>query len=303
MAGEIMSVDGRQLSISNRDKVFFPKTGITKGDLVDYYARIGETALRYFTNRPLSMQRFPDGIAEDGFFQKDAPDYFPDWIERCRLEKEGGTVDHIVANSVATLVYIANQGCITPHLGLSRIDAIERPDRLVFDLDPADDEFRKVRTAALRLKELLGEIELAPYVQTTGSRGLHVVIPLDRSIDFDAARDFARMLCETLAARHPDSLTVEQRKDKRGSRVFLDYLRNAYGQTAVAPYSVRAKEGAPVATPLDWSEVGDSDLGPRKYTIGNVFRRLAQKDDPWRTMARRPQSLRKARELLTALKR
>lgn len=286
MPGETIEVDGHEIVLSNRDKVFFPDAGITKGDLVDYYRRIAEVALPHYRDRPLSMQRFPDGIAAEGFFQKNAPEYFPDWIETAALAKEDGTVRHVVANSAATLVYLADQGMITPHLGLSRVDDIEKPDRLVFDLDPSDGDFAKVQTAARHVRAALDELDAPSFVQTTGSRGLHVVVPLVRSAGFDVVREAAQRIAKALAARYPDALTVAQRKAKRGSRIYLDTARNAYGQTAVAPYGVRARPGAAVATPLDWSEALGRDMTPRTYTIANIFRRLGNKDDPWRGISR-----------------
>ena len=284
---EHMIVGGHDIALSNPDKVLFPQHSLTKRDLVEYYRRVADVALPYYRDRPLTMQRFPDGIAKEGFFQKQSPAYFPIWIERIELAKEGGTVHHVIANDVATLVYLAEQGCVTPHLSLARRDKPHHPDRLVLDLDPSDDDFGKVQQAARMLKALLDELELESYVQTTGSRGLHVILPLDRSANFEEARGFARKLAERLIDQNPDALTIEQRKRKRGNRVFLDYLRNAYGQTAVAPYAVRAIEGAPVATPLRWDEASGSNLGPQKYTIENIFRRLSQIDDPWAGMERR----------------
>lgn len=301
MTDDTMKIDGHEIAVSNLDKVFFPESGLTKGDLIDYYRRIADVALPHWRERPLSMHRFPDGIDGKSFFQKDAPDYFPDWIERKTLRKENGSVTYVIANNAATLVYLADQGCITPHIGLSRVDQIDAPDRLIFDLDPSGDDFAKVQSAARRLKALLDELELDAFVQTTGSRGLHVVVPLDRSAHFDEVRSFARMLAEHLAERHPDELTVEQRKRARGSRVFLDYLRNAYGQTAVAPYAVRAIAGAPVATPLTWPEALADGLSPRRYTIENIFRRLGQKDDPWIEIGRRGKSIAGARKRWEAL--
>lgn len=247
------------------------------------------------------MQRFPDGLGEEGFFQKDMPDYFPDWIDRARLAKEDGTVTYVIANNAATLVYLANQGCITPHLNPARRDKPDHPDRLIFDLDPSDDDFAEVQGAAHKLKALLDELDLDAFVQTTGSRGLHVVVPLDRSARFDEVRSFARILAEHLAERHPEELTVGQRKQARGSRVFLDYLRNAYGQTTVAPYAVRAIENAPVATPLTWTEALADGLSPRQYTIKNIFRRLGQRDDPWLEIGRRKESIAAARKRWEAL--
>ena len=283
---EQVEIGGESFELTHPDKVLFPDAGITKRDLVDYYARVAEIALPHWEGRPVSMHRFPDGIDAEGFFQKQAPDYFPKWIKRFELPKEGGTVEHVVADKAATMAYLASQGCIEPHLGLSRVDRPDHPDRLILDLDPSDDDFEKVRAAAGLARRLLERIEAPAFVQTTGSRGLHVVVPLDRSADFDAARKLARGLAGRLAEDEPKLLTIEQRKEKRGQRVFVDYLRNAYGQTSVAPYGVRAKPRAPVATPLDWDEAL-GETGPRDYTLGNIFRRLGQKADPWRGMGAR----------------
>lgn len=287
---------------SNEDKVFFPAAGITKGDLIDYYRRIAGAILPYLKGRPLTMQRFPDGIEGEGFYQKDISDYFPDWIDRVRVSKEDGTVTHVVCEKAATLVYLADQACITPHIWLSRRDRLENSDLLVFDLDPSTDGFGPVRAAAQALHELLDELGLVSYVQTTGSRGLHVFVPLDRSAGFDTVRSFAQDAAGLLAARDPKRLTTEQRKNKRGNRVFVDTLRNAYGQTAVAPYAVRARPDAPVATPLDWDEVGRGDLTPTKYTVRNVLRRLGQRNDPWAGIWRHARSLKEPRRRLHALR-
>lgn len=293
----VLTVDGREIEISHPGKLLFPDDGITKLDLAEYYARVAEIALPHYRERALSMQRFPDGIAEDGFFQKSIADYFPDWIERATLPKKDGKVTHVVADSAATLVYLANQGCITPHLALSRADRPDHPDRMIFDLDPSDDDFDKVRRTARHVRRLLDRLEMTSFIQTTGSRGLHVVVPLDRSADFDAVREFTHALCRRIAVENPDLMTVEQRKDQRGDRVFLDDLRNAYGQTAVAPYAVRALPGAPVATPLGWDEVDRDDLTPRRYRIDNLFRRLARIDDPWADIQRHACRLRKVSDI------
>ncbi|MEQ9123830.1 MAG: non-homologous end-joining DNA ligase, partial [Alphaproteobacteria bacterium] len=237
-----MSASGeRTVELSRQDKVLFPESGVTKGDLVDYYRRVARRALPYWRDRALTMQRFPDGVAQSGFYAKEAPEYFPDWIERVTLPKEeGGETTYVMANNAETLVYLANQACVTPHLALARQDRPRHPDRLILDLDPSDDDFGKVQEAAAETKRLLDALDLSSFVMTTGSRGLHVVLPLDRSGDFDAARGFARDLADRLADRRPDLLTTEMRKQARGDRVFVDYLRNAYGQTAVAPYAGRA---------------------------------------------------------------
>ena len=281
-----MKFGSYQFEVSHPDKILFPDAGITKQDLIDYYVRIAPHFLPHAEDRPLAMHRFPDGIEEDGFFQKDKPDYFPDWIQSAHVPKrEGGAVDMVLANNQATLAYLANQGCITPHLWLSRRSGLEKPDKLLFDLDPPDGAFDLVIRAARLLREVLEEKEgLRAYIMTTGSRGMHVVVPLRTEHNFEEAREKARSICRTLAEEQPDRFTIQTRKDQRGERLFLDYLRNAYGQHSVAPYAVRALPGAPVATPLDWSEIGSLADGARTYHLGNIFRRLGRKEDPWSDM-------------------
>lgn len=304
MSDKTVEIGGRTIAVKRTDKVLFPGDGISKGDLIDYYRRMAETMLPHMQGRPLTMQRFPDGIEEDGFYQKEAPDYFPEWIRRVSIlvEEEGQEQEQITCEDAATLIYLANQTCITPHVWLSRAGRLDHPDKLIFDLDPPDGDFEPVRRTALDLQELLREVGLAPYVMTTGSRGMHVVAPLDRSAAFDDVRSFARDLADLLARRHPQRLTVEQRKKERKGRLFLDYLRNAYGQNSVAPYALRPKPGAPVATPLDWPELHDSDLHSQSYTIGNIFRRMGQKEDPWRGFLQQSRALDDARQKLDEVK-
>lgn len=276
-----MKIGQHDIDISHSDKPLFPDAGITKGDLVDYYRRVADVMLPHIRGRPLTLHRFPDGIDSDGFYQQSASDYFPDWIDRVTLPKEGGEVEHVLCEDAATLVYLAGQACITPHSWLARASKPRCPDRLVFDLDPSGDNFSAVVDAARTIRGVLDEVGLTGFVMTTGSRGLHVVVPLDASADFEAARDFARSVADIAAARQPDRLTTEQRKNKRAGRLYLDIMRNAYGQTAVTPYAVRAKPGAPVATPLEWDELGDTKLRAGSYGLRNLFRRLGQKNDPW----------------------
>ncbi len=272
----------RSVTVSNPDKVFFPDAGITKGDLVDYYRRIAPVMLPHMADRPVTMARFPDGIEGEGFIQRAVPDRYPDWIARATLPKrEGGDLTSVVCDSEETLVYIANQGCITPHVWLARIDKPEHPDRMIFDLDPSDEDFERVRKGARYLRRLLEDLGLPTFVMTTGSRGLHVVVPLDRSQDFEGVRALAEDVARVLARDREETLTNEKRKENRKDRVFLDTMRNSYGQSGVAPYAVRSKPDAPVAVPLDWDELDRSDLHPRRYTIRNVFKRLSQKADPW----------------------
>jgi bifunctional non-homologous end joining protein LigD len=301
MSTQIAEVAGHDVKLSNPDKVLFPAAGLTKADLIEYYERIAPVMLPHVAGRPLSLVRYPNGIEAEGFMQKNASDYFPDWIRRARLAKQDGAVDHVVAEDTATLVYLANQACVTFHVGLARVDRIDHPDRMVIDLDPSDDDFAKVKRAAREARALLEEVGLAPFLQITGSRGLHLWVPLDRSADFDQVRDFAGQAAELLVARRPHELTTAQRKAKRGDRVFVDVGRNAYAQTAVAPYSVRARPQAPVATPIDWAELDDPKLEPQRYTIRNLFRRLGHKQDPWAAIERHARALEPARQRLQRL--
>lgn len=281
MTTQTVTAGGRDVEISNAEKVLFPDDGITKLDLARYFARISDTALRYWRDRPLTLRRFPDGIDGDGFFQKNVPDYFPGWIGRVDLPKEGGTVTYALATEPATAVYLADQGCVELHLALTRADRPKHPDRMIFDLDPSDGDFGKVQEVARSVRKALEDRGLQSFVATTGSRGLHIVLSLNATAEFDALRPFARQIATEVADAHPSLATTEQRKAKRGDRVLVDTFRTAYGQTAIAPYGVRARPGAPVATPLRWEEAFASDLTPDRYTISSIFRRLGQIEDPW----------------------
>ena len=293
MADDAATIDGHRLELSHTDKVLFPDDGITKGDLIDYYKEMAPHMLPHLAGRPVSMQRFPDGIGKQGFYQKKLGGHFPDWISRATVEvkEQDRKQEQVVADSAADLVYLANQACITIHPWLSREKHIEKPDRIIFDLDPPGKDFGPVKRAARKIEEALREAGLVPFVMTTGSKGLHVTAPIKPEKDFDEVREFASSLAERLAKDNSDEFTVETLKKERKGRVFLDYLRNAYGQTGVAPYSVRPLPGAPVAAPLDWDELSSSGLHPRKYHIGNIKRRLSQKEDPWKDMERHKRSI------------
>ncbi|MDP9022296.1 MAG: non-homologous end-joining DNA ligase [Actinomycetota bacterium] len=259
----------------------FPDAGITKGDMVDYYSRVAEVMLAHLRGRPLMLQRFPQGIDAGGFYMKDVPDHFPEWIHTAEIpRRERGTIEQaFLCDQPAALVYLANQGTLTFHVWPARADRLDTPDLMVFDLDPPDGDVASLRDVARSLRGVLHELSLVAFLQTSGSKGYHVVVPLDGTADFDAVRDVARRVAEYVAGQDPDRLTTAQRKSKRGDRIFIDINRNAYAQTFVAPYAIRARPGAPVATPIDWHELGRAE--PTSYTVGNLFRRLGQKDDPW----------------------
>jgi bifunctional non-homologous end joining protein LigD len=284
------------VEIPRPDKELFPTDGITKRDLAEYYEHIADVMLPHLEGRPISMQRFPDGIDGSSFYEKKVPEHFPDWVDTARVQTSDGEQRQVVVDSDRTLAYLAGQACVTPHTWLSSVPDLDLPDQIVFDMDPSADDLAAVRRATRITGEVLDELGLTAYVKTTGSRGYHVQVPLRPATDFDTVRQFARSVAGLLAERDPDLFTVEQRKDKRGDRVYVDVMRNAYGQTAVPPYAVRARAGAPVATPIEWDEL--ARVEPAQYTISSVRRRLAQREDPWRDLRRHAQGLDKARAKL-----
>jgi bifunctional non-homologous end joining protein LigD len=299
---EDITAGGITVRLSNPGKVLFPADGITKEDLAGYYADVAGRMLPWLRDRPITMMRYPDGLDGQRIVQKNVPAYFPDWIRRVQVGKEGGVVEQAVCDKPATLVYLANQACIEVHALTSRADRLDAPDQLVFDFDPPDTEhFGQVRRAALWARDLLDELGLASYVRTTGGRGLHVHVALDRRAGFDVVLDFTHRAADVLAHRHPDVITTEQRKDKRGERIYADVMRNAYAQTVVACYAVRARPGAHVATPLSWPEVEDTGLEPGHFTISTVPARLAGTDDPWAGFTRARHGLAQASKRLAKL--
>jgi bifunctional non-homologous end joining protein LigD len=288
------------VEVHRPDKVLFPARGtadqVTKGDLVDYYRAVAPYALPHLRGRPLMLERHPDGVDGPVFMQKNTPEHYPDWISRVELPKAGGTVCHTVCDDTATLLHLADQAALTLHRWLSRADRPHHPDRMVFDLDPGVDDFETVREAAHLLGDLLDTLRLPSAPMTTGSRGLHMIVPLRRGPDFDEVRHFAHRVAETLAAAHPDRLTTAARKKDRGDRLYLDVQRNAYAQTAVAPYTVRAKPGAPVATPLTRDQLDDPALHARRWTVADAVAQA--RTDPWADLMRRARDLGPARRRL-----
>jgi bifunctional non-homologous end joining protein LigD len=286
-ATDEIRVGKRVVAISRRDKVLFPDDGITKGDLVEYYAGIAPKMVPYTRDRPLTLERYPDGLGRERIFQKNASKYFPDWIPRGEVRKKDGAVTHVLANDAPTLAYLANQAVITHHVWLSTMKQLHKPDQLIFDLDPSGDDFGEVRETALGLREHLKDLGLVPFVKTTGSRGLHVVVPLRPGEGFDEVWDFAHAVAERMVAENPDVLTLEFMKAKRKGRLFFDINRNAYAQTAVAPFSVRPLPGAPVAVTLDWSEVKSTRLRPNGFSMKDALKR----DDAWEGFRRSARTL------------
>ncbi len=287
------------VEISKPDKVLFPDDEITKLDLARYYADVAPVMLRHVRGRPVNMERFPNGIGEQGFYEKKRPKHFPSWFTDVTVQTSEGTQEQVVADDARSLVYLAQQACISPHTWLSRASRLECPVELVVDLDPTVEDLAAVRRGVRLVRSLLEDLGLTPFLKTTGSRGYHVVVPLRPVASYDEVREFAVDAANLLIARTPDLFTLEQRKAKRGDRVYLDIWRNGYGQTAVPPYAVRPKRGGPVAVPLEWEEL--SRITPDHFDMTSVRRRLDRRGDPWKDIRRRASTLTKARKKLRSL--
>jgi bifunctional non-homologous end joining protein LigD len=297
---ESITAGRHKIEISHPERVVFPDAGLTKLDLARYYSQIAPVMVRHVRGRPLALQSFPAGIEHDGYFVKSRPRHFPDWIASATVPRHGGgTITQVLGNNAATLVYLAGQNVITPHVWTGRADRLEQPDRIVFDLDPPPERrFSEVRATARALGDLLRDLGMEPFVMTTGSRGLHVDVAIRRNAGYGAVHAFAGAVADRLVRESPDALTSEFHKQKRGDRIFVDIGRNAYAQHAVAPYAVRPRPGAPVATPLHWEELDDPRLTPDRWTIRSQPDRTEELGDPWKAIRSSARGLRTAQRLL-----
>jgi bifunctional non-homologous end joining protein LigD len=270
----------QRVQFTNRDKVYWPREGYTKGDLIEYYRSVAPFLLPYLADRPVVLTRFPDGIEGKSFYQKDAPPFTPEWVRTATLPSEERDIDYIVVDDLDTLLYLANLGSIPLHIWGSRVSSIHRPDWCVLDLDPKEAPFTDVVKVARVAHVLCERIALPHYVKTSGSSGLHVMIPLGRQLSWDECRSFGELLSRVLVDELPDVATVTRQVSRRGGKVYVDYLQNIEGQLIVAPFSVRPLPGAPISTPLEWREVTPK-LDIRAFTIRTVPKRLGKmKRDP-----------------------
>src|SRR5205809_2915908 len=272
----------KEVKFSNLDKVFWPDDGYTKGDLIDYYRAISPWLLPYLKDRPVVMTRYPDGITGKSFFQKDAPAFAPDWLrtERMWSEDTQREIDYFVCDDLESLLYLANLGTIPLHVWGSRTTSLEQPDWCILDLDPKEAPFTHVVTVAKAVKRLCDEIELPCFIKTSGSTGLHVLLPLGRQCTYEQCRQLGGLVARVIATQLPEIATITRQVGKRGARVYLDYVQNGHGRLLVAPFSVRPLPGAPVSTPLLWREVGPR-LDIRRFTIRSVPARMKKlRDDP-----------------------
>jgi bifunctional non-homologous end joining protein LigD len=279
--------------ITHPEKVLFPDEGITKGELAAYYEAIAPVMLPHIRARPVTMERYPAGIGQQGFMQKDVSKGFPEWLERVEVPKKGGSVRHPLVSDTRSLVWLANQNCITPHVWTSRAPNLYQPDICVFDLDPSEDEPDALRAATLAVRDFLDELGLPSWVKTSGSKGFHIVVPLDGAAGFDEVAGFAQAVATVLVQRDPRSLTLEFNKVDRGGRIFVDTGRNGYSATFAAAYAVRAKPGAPVSAPCTWDEVEHGQAHPRTFTLRTMPSRVAEVGDLWSDMRKHQRSLRR----------
>ena len=288
------------VKLTNTDRVMFPDSGITKREVLEYYRDIAPYMLPELRDRALSIERFTKGIDVGGFFQKHWQKHYPAWIRSAELGAKT-VVRYPIADDEAALVYFANQGGIAMHIWTSRTESPEYPDLLVFDLDPPDGRFDLVRFAAIEIKALCDSVDLPTFVKTTGSKGLHVVVPLDGRSLFGEAMAMANRMAKILCARHPDKLTQEFYKKDRKGRLYLDVMRNALGATIIAPYSLRGKPGAPLSAPIEWEEVDDPTLKANAFTLRTIRDRIAVLGDPWSNLRHQVGSVDDADALLTRL--
>jgi bifunctional non-homologous end joining protein LigD len=279
--------------ITHPEKVLFPDSGITKGELAAYYEMIAPVMLPHIVRRPVTMERFPAGIGKKGFLQKDVSKGFPEWLERVEVPKKDGVVHHPIVTDTRSLLWLANQNSITPHVWTSRAPDVYHPDICVFDLDPSIDDAGMLRAAALAVRDLLEDLGLPSWVKTSGSKGFHIAVPLDGKADMGGVERFAHSVGAHLVRGDPKNLTQEFHKADRGARILIDTGRNGWSATHAAAYAVRAKPGAPVSAPCTWEELESGEVGPQSFTLRNMAARIGQVGDLWAGMRKRRRSLKR----------
>jgi bifunctional non-homologous end joining protein LigD len=295
-----VTIDGRTLKFTNLKKVFYPDEGYTKRDVLNYYDAVSSLILPHLKDRPLSLKRYPNGIKEEFFFQKNTPETVAPWLRTEMIDSEhnGRPINYVFAGDRASLLYLVNLGCIDQNPWMSRSQSLDNPDFVLIDLDPQECPFEMIVDAALLVKELLDRIGLTGYPKTTGGDGMHIYIPIEPVYSYEEARTFAEVLARLVIAQKPQMFTTPRSVSKRQrNRVYFDYLQIGKSKTIAAPYVLRAYAGAPVATPLEWREVNHS-LHPRQFNITNAVERFAEKGDLFEGVLKKPQRLEAALEKL-----
>lgn len=300
-----ITLNRHKVKLTNQDKIYFPKDDITKGDVIEYYQSVADYILPHLKNRPLSLNRFPNGIEEQSFYQKDASDNIPDWVKTTQVYSESNDkyIDYIYCNDKATLAYLNNLGCIDMNPWNSSLPDLDHPDFLVLDLDPSKkNTFDDVIETALQVNDVLNSIKIKGYCKTSGSTGIHVYIPMGGKYDFDQVKDFAHILMKQVHEKLPKITTLERRLQKRdNNKIYLDYLQNRTGQTLASAYSLRPKEGASVSMPLEWNEV-KAGMKPTDFNIHNALERIKDKGDLFKPVLGKGIDMMKALELLQDIK-
>jgi bifunctional non-homologous end joining protein LigD len=269
------------VAITHPEKVMFPESGITKGELAAYYELVAPVMLPHIEGRPVTLERFHRGIGEEGFFQKNVVKGAPAWLERVAVPKADGVVNYPVVRDTRGIMWLANQNCITPHVWTSRVPTLFYPDLCVFDLDPLADDKDELRSATLLLRDTLAELGVTSWVKTSGSKGFHVVFALDGTANSGEVARFAHAMGRELVRRAPDRLTQEFYKVDRAGKILVDTGRNEFGATFAATYAVRPKPWAPVSAPCTWDEVESGEAGPRTFTLRTMAKRLEAHGDLW----------------------
>ncbi|HVO72781.1 MAG TPA: DNA ligase D [Ignavibacteriaceae bacterium] len=273
-------INGKKVKVLNLEKIFWPEEGYTKGDLIEYYRKISKYILPYLKGRPESLNRHPNGIDEKSFYQKDVSQLTADWLETAEIYSESNkkNVEYFICSDEASLIYMANLGCIEINPWFSRIQSVDNPDYAVIDLDPVDISFEEVIKTAVVAKEVLDKGKIKSFCKTSGATGMHIYIPLKAKYNYEIASNFTHLICRIINGRIPKITSLERNPQKRKGKVYLDYLQNRAGQTLAAPYSLRPRKGAPVSAPLMWDEVKPG-LYPEKFNIKSIFKRLEKIGD------------------------
>ena len=299
----VVTLNGKKVTLTNQQKLYWPDEKITKGTLLDYYLEMADYVLPYLKDRPLSLHRFPNGINDPGFYQKDIDTAtVPEWLKTVQLHAASASrdVDYLVCNNTATLAYMVNLGCIEINPWLSRVKNLENPDYLVLDLDPENIAFKHVVETALAIKELLDQLKVKAFCKTSGASGLHIYVPTGGKYNYETCRLFAEYVAKQVQQQLPDITSVIRSKSKRNKKVYIDYMQNSRGQTIASPYSVRPKPGATVSAPLNWDELTD-DLAISDFNIGNMADRIRDVGDLWKDIDKTKNDLRKAIQNIEAI--
>jgi bifunctional non-homologous end joining protein LigD len=289
--------------LSNPDKILFPVPGITKKEFADYYNRIWPVMSYYIKDRPVSLERFPDGIVGEGFYQKDTPEYYPEYIKRIPVESSDKIIKYALINNKKSINYIANMASIPIHTWQSRLKKLDYPDQVIWDLDPSDTDFNKIRIGARLLRYFLEELGVSPSIKLSGSKGVHLTVAVKPELGYTEIKRFSFGVAEFMSQQLPGLFTTELRKSRREGRIFIDWLRNQYGHTAAAPYSVRALPYAPVAAPVTWEELDNTEIHSQSFNIRNISDRIKSKGDIWKGFYEQAQSLKEPLKHLEELQR